>query len=243
MDKKLKGLMVYGCVLIIGYIMLSSPAFVIADEDDDYGIPFAKIWEKLNDLQDQIDDIEEGNGFPSEPFENCNLMSEAEQQQVNMWIGNPYQTWKLAYKRSTDGASSTTFHSKVDNRGPSLVVIEFDNGRRSGGYTETSWTTHSLYRGYRKSTDAFLFSLDANAKYPVVGVDYGIYSYSSYGPTFGGGHDLYISSGMTTGYSYLGYSYGWQGQTGSPSLVNAHIELCGSTSSWSIVEIEVFIHT
>ena len=82
---------------------------------------------------------------------------------------------------------------------------------------------------YWYDSNAFLFSLVnkpgwAPVKLPQTGKDssyrrYSIYGQRSYGPTFGGGHDIYISnyassnrnSGGNLGYTYSppsGYSYG-----------------------------------
>ena len=74
--------------------------------------------------------------------------------------------------------------------------------------------------GYRYDSNAFLFSLVnkpgwAPVKLPQTGTDssnrrYSIYDNRSRGPTFGGGHDIYISnyaSSNRNSYSNLGYTY------------------------------------
>ena len=74
--------------------------------------------------------------------------------------------------------------------------------------------------GYRYDSNAFLFSLVNKpgwvpVKLPQTGTDssnrrYSIYDNRSYGPTFGGAHDIYISSYASSGrnsYSNLGYTY------------------------------------
>jgi hypothetical protein len=61
--------------------------------------------------------------------------------------------------------------------------------------------------------DAFLFNLTNNLKVPELQNgdfntgQYQTYNAGNYGPTFGGGHDLYSDQGLTSTYSY-GYSYG-----------------------------------
>ena len=76
--------------------------------------------------------------------------------------------------------------------------------------------------GYLFSSSAFLFSLVNKPGWAPVKLSTGrgsgthsylgdIYSCSSYGPTFGPGHDLYIAdyaSSNTQSYSHLGYKYG-----------------------------------
>ena len=74
--------------------------------------------------------------------------------------------------------------------------------------------------GYRYDSNAFLFSLVNKpgwvpVKLPQTGKDSSkrrrsICDYPSYGPTFGGGHDIYISnyaSSNRNSYSRLGYTY------------------------------------
>ena len=74
--------------------------------------------------------------------------------------------------------------------------------------------------GYKSDSKAFLFSLVNKAGWAPVRLpqtgqhassnSYSIYSCSSYGPTFGGGHDLYIAdlaSSNTNSYTNLGHSY------------------------------------
>ena len=75
------------------------------------------------------------------------------------------------------------------------------------------------YQRYKYDSKAFLFSLVnkpgwAPVKLPQTG-KYGssrmsLYFHPSYGPTFGGGHDIYLSSFAsfgTSSYSNLGYTY------------------------------------
>ena len=72
---------------------------------------------------------------------------------------------------------------------------------------------------YRYDSQAFLFSLVnkpgwAPVKLPQTGTysysSYSIYACSSYGPTFGWGHDIYIvdyASSSSSSYTNLGYTY------------------------------------
>ena len=67
---------------------------------------------------------------------------------------------------------------------------------------------------YRYSSTAFLFSLVNKPGWGPVKFsspgrynNYHTYSCYSYGPTFGGGHDIYIANYRSGSYSSLGYSY------------------------------------
>ena len=66
---------------------------------------------------------------------------------------------------------------------------------------------------------------------------FGIYCKSSYGPTFGGGHDLNITSEANanlSSYSNLGHSYHCRQSNGNPSF------LVGQRN-FSVNEMEVFV--
>ncbi len=115
----------------------------------------------------------------------------------------------LLYKRSRDGGSSNTFHNLCDNQGPTLIICRTAYGTTFGAFASESWNG-SYY--YSQANGSFLFNLtnDAiSAKGGLSGANgpYGMYHNYSYGPTFGGGHDLYINSTMDGGYVSSGYSY------------------------------------
>ena len=69
--------------------------------------------------------------------------------------------------------------------------------------------------GYAYASKAFLFSLYNKGGYNPVKLtqyrnqQYAMYDSSSYGPTFGGGHDIYISDNAlsSNSYTYCGSTY------------------------------------
>jgi hypothetical protein len=72
----------------------------------------------------------------------------------------------LLYRGSRDGWLSTNFHVKCDNKGPTIVLIRTTKGRVSGGYTSETWETPPGNR-WKQDANAFLFSCDLQAIYPV----------------------------------------------------------------------------
>lgn len=123
------------------------------------------------------------------------------------------QKWFLIYRGSRDGFGAQDFHSKCDGVAKTLTVIKTANGNIFGGYTETSWSQTGTYKS---DPNSFIFSLVNKRTSPVKfrishGYDsYSIYCSSHCGPTFGGGHDLYISDNCnknTSNYSNLGHSF------------------------------------
>jgi hypothetical protein len=111
----------------------------------------------------------------------------------------------LLYKASRDGWSPQKFHELCDNKGATYTRAIINDGRVLGAYTSVSWTSNA---GYVNDTTAFLY--DGTRKYTAekgywgAGV-YATYMNQSYFPTFGGGHDFYISGRTlsTNAYSFV----------------------------------------
>merc|ERR1719204_510907 len=109
----------------------------------------------------------------------------------------------LLFQASKDGDAVSTFHSRCDSKGPSVVIVETKSGNVFGGYTSTSWSNSG---GYQGSTGAFLFRLRPSMKrYDLRSSYFGnaIYRGSSYGPVFGSGHTLYINNCMSIPTCYV----------------------------------------
>jgi hypothetical protein len=158
-------------------------------------------------------------------------------------IATASKQWVCLYKATKDGFSAQTFHSMCDNKGETIVVIKSTNGNIFGGYNPVSWTSSNTYS---VDSRAFLFSLvSAKGHSPVMFssiVGKGSYCYggSGYGPTFGGGHDLYIlsDSNINSGsYSNLGYSYGVPGMTYGTTQIQS---VMAGSYQFQTSEIEVY---
>ena len=98
--------------------------------------------------------------------------------------------------------------------------------------------------GYAATFKSFIFSLvDKEGLAPFKSMvkhassSYAIYSYSSYGPTFGGGHDIRIAGSAnqnTNSYTNFGSSYSL------PNGVTDRLTILAGTRSFSPDEVEVF---
>eukprot|EP00808_Paulinella_micropora_P015776 g58134.t1 len=110
----------------------------------------------------------------------------------------------LIYRGSRDGFTGHVFHSKCDGMGPTLTVIKpSHNNNIFGGYTEHTWSSTGSY----SSQPAWLFSLrnardDTAYKFLPSTASSHAYNNGSYGPTFGGGHDLHVHSNMAGDQNY-----------------------------------------
>ena len=105
----------------------------------------------------------------------------------------PY--WKLCYRASHHGWSSSTFHSRCDGKLHTLTLIR-NNHYVFGGYTDIAWGSSG---GWAYTSNAFIFSLRNKEglgpfKSMVSSSSFAIYKHSSYGPLFGRGHAIYIAN-------------------------------------------------
>ncbi|XP_071162518.1 interferon-induced protein 44-like [Mytilus edulis] len=156
----------------------------------------------------------------------------SDQKQMNEWLGGN-KRYTLLFKATTDGCDATAFHTKCNNKGPTVTIMFNINNSVYGGYTSISWASTE---SWRDDGHAFLFRLYQSGnwnpvKLPVKTTTYSTYDTSSYGPTFGGGHDMPTFNGtinQISGYFPLnvaagsfGNSYSTNGET-LDSFTNGH---------------------
>jgi len=146
-------------------------------------------------------------------FSGSSLLDERMAQVLLSFLPFSPKGWECIYKASKDGFNTNTFHSKCDNKGETFVVIKSDNGNVFGGYAPQPWAQNNIYT---YDTKTFLFSLvNKNGKAPIkiannTNNKHSTYGATAYGPTFGGGHDLYICNSSDTtksSYTNLGHSF------------------------------------
>jgi hypothetical protein len=134
----------------------------------------------------------------------------------------------LLYQGSRDGLSASAFHTKCDNKGCTLTIIETTDGKVIGGYSNASWSSSF---GYISANKSFLFALSGGGishpckmKLLTSNSLHAIRNHSSYGPTFGEGCDMFVNGSNVT-FNKLGRTY-YAGPL--------------SDGSFTIKEIEVF---
>jgi hypothetical protein len=168
-------------------------------------------------------------------FPNSMILNSGEHTKLNTWIGTPGVTWVLCYRKSTHGASASTFHARCDNRGATVSIARLSNLYRIGGYLPSSWMSRSDYVAVSGS---FLFSLTNSYVHSALSPANAGYDAPSYGPTFGSGHDWHIDSNISGGYANIGYAYGCR--FGSYGSATCRDDFAGSYNSWTISELEVY---
>ena len=127
------------------------------------------------------------------------LLNDADKKMICDWIlqimkrkgKQVYMT--LLYNSREHGDSVNTFHSKCNGKGYTLTLVRTTKGYLCGGFTTSNW---SSCNNYRNDKNAFLFSLYFKEYYLSNDENNDIYDNSSYDPTFGSGHDLYIVNGF-----------------------------------------------
>ncbi len=181
-------------------------------------------------------------GFPG-----SGIVTVDQGNKINAWIGTPAQVWTRCFSKLVDGASASTFHSKCDGKGSSVTIAKITYGgvtRIVGGYLVPSWHASSAYIA-DASKASFLFSITNDHKHPYVNttVTYAGYGHSSYGPTFGGGHDFTINSTtLADGYCNLAGTY-YQCRPGY-SGTGCRVDFCGTSSTsskFTVDDVEVWI--
>ncbi len=66
-------------------------------------------------------------------------------------------------------------------------------GKTIGGFSQYAWDAVSNSYLNEVGKNSFIFSLDLKEKFVPVGTNNLIYCNTDFGPTFGNGHDLFIS--------------------------------------------------
>lgn len=142
-----------------------------------------KLFEKDNTIRDPITHDPLVLNYPEDSF-----ISAGDFDLVKEWVPSKYKfELKLLYKSSTDGLDPENFHKKCDGKGPTLTFIRCQFHKSSiasiiGGYLDKDW--HS--RGdCIESKEAFIFSVTAKTKCPIINKEFAAYGGPRNGPRFG----------------------------------------------------------
>ena len=115
---------------------------------------------------------------------------------IRKWIDSNKKDFKikLLYRKSRDGSQSNVYHNLCDNKNNLLTIIETDHNLKFGGFVSKSWGIPNQY-----NEKTFMFSLNSMKKFERLNNDNSKHDGSSYGPVFGNGWDIFISSSMDSG--------------------------------------------
>jgi len=167
---------------------------------------------KFYQIQGILDELK---AKPPKEFEESEILTDkSHQKALKGWLPTHLEgEWRLLYRASRDDFAAGTFHSRCDDKGPTVMIVK-SGGNIFGGFTEQSWTSN---RGWVTCSQAFLFSMVnpyglGPTKLPLVTgrEQNAIYCDDRFGPVFGPANDLCISANAntnTSSSSRLGSSY------------------------------------
>jgi hypothetical protein len=151
----------------------------------------------------------------ADPFKSQILTGNQPNELIKLCEFSPNDKWKLLYRGTRDGFDSNDFHSRCDNKSPTLSICKaHDSSYIFGGFRTVSWDCSDEWE-LKSDPKAFLFSLTNKDNKPLkmlVGPhehESAIYCDSKYGPTFGYGDICIANNANTTmdSYSELGHTY------------------------------------
>ena len=78
--------------------------------------------------------------MPEEPFRESTILTNVEYRKIlKGWLPEAMVgEWHLLFRASRDGFTASTFHSKCDNKGPTVTVVKC-GANIFGGFTEKPW--------------------------------------------------------------------------------------------------------
>ena len=131
-------------------------------------------------------------------FANTSFLEDEEKKLISSWIHpNKVIRFNMLFSTAQDGDSSSTFHYYCDGIFPTITVILDTSNRKFGGYSTQNWCQSAVGSNTSRAPESFIFNLSTKEKFDLENQlnTSAIYRYNSYGPTFGGGYDLYIADG------------------------------------------------
>lgn len=163
-----------------------------------------------------------------------------DQRQMTKWIGG-MKRYRLLYKASEDGCTSTAFHNRCNNKGPTVTILYNNDNFIYGGFTSACWKNLG---DFQTDPESFLFRLYQNdtmapVKMPIANYQYSIYDHTDFGPTFGD-RDLQTFSGTV---NFDGTTFNSNGKTnfGSSYRMNGENYESIANGNMRVKDIEVYL--
>ena len=154
------------------------------------------------------------NEYVDDQFKSKILTGQQPLELIKLCEFNLNDKFKLLYRGSRDGFGANHFHLKCDGKTDTLTIMKAEESSFIfGGFTSVTWgEPNHHFCQYKSDPNAFIFSLTNEIKFKLNQnqIQNAIYCNPGYGPTFGGGHDIFIASNAnttTTSSSNLGSTY------------------------------------
>ena len=150
--------------------------------------------------------------------------------------------YELIYRGTRDGPTSSIFHEKCDDKGPTICLYLNEKGNIFGGYSSISWKKDD---GTCSAKDSFIFTLTnifgiEPTKFTDKNTGKNVHHQPGYGPSFGEHKsDISVFENFLNGESYSVFPEQYNDTTGKGRSI-----FTGNTDSgkaeFNIKEIEVF---
>ena len=131
-------------------------------------------------------------------YQNSNIIEKEDQNIIINFLEKKPKEFNLLFDTKRDGDNNKTFHGKVNDISPTLIIIKSTNGFKFGGYTTKSWSNDN---SYKNDKHAFIFSLTKKKKYNIIDENklaiYGCSNDNRYMFVFGKNHDICIYNNCT----------------------------------------------
>ena len=155
------------------------------------------------------------------------------------WLDYKYDNMELIYRGSRDGSKSNDFHSKCDNKGPTICLYKNEKGNIFGGYASISWGSDNKHHS---APESFIFTLENihqtnPTKFPSKNQNEDVSHYSDCGPEFFG--DIYIKKDFNNVDTTSSFPSSYEDILGKGKSVFTG-EFDNNKDSFKVKEIEVF---
>ena len=87
--------------------------------------------------------------MPDEPFRESTILTNVDHRKIlKGWLPEAMVgEWRLLFRASREGFAASAFHSKCDNKGPTVTVVK-SGANIFGGFTEKPWTSPGAGRKF-----------------------------------------------------------------------------------------------
>ena len=89
------------------------------------------------------------------PFEESEILtSENHRSVLKGWLSSQKGKWRLLFRASRDGFAAAVFHSKCDDKGPTVTIVK-SGDNIFGGFTEESWRSAGKFPDFKIALASF----------------------------------------------------------------------------------------
>lgn len=147
-------------------------------------------------------------------FEETTILDSSQKYKLWSWIR--YKRTTLIYVATRDGFAAANFHKQCDNKGSTLTIVRSNQNYLFGGYTDHLWDSSNT----GKNGASWIFTLTNPANVPqqyfiASSNSTGIYTHTSYGPSFGSASDICVAnSSNSNSSSYCNFPNCFKDTTG-----------------------------